>query len=113
MKIKRLIAGLLCLSSIAVLFGCDSKESYTKVTEIEENSRIFEVNYDRVDYDCGDKFWADNNDNWGGGCTAVTKELSNGHRVVGRNMDLNIAAKPAYVVRTNASEGRFKTVGLA
>ncbi len=113
MKLKQVLSVLISILLVATLFGCTNKGGFTKVTEIEENSRIFEVNYDRVDYDIGDKFWADNNDNWGGGCTAVTKEFSNGHRVVGRNMDLNIANKAAYIVRTNASEGRYKTVGLA
>ena len=113
MKNKKIILSLLCLLLALTLVGCGSNETFTKISEIEENSRIFEVYYDRVDYDYGDKFWADNNDNWGGGCTAVSKELSDGHRVVGRNMDLNIANKPAYIVRTNASEGRYKTVGLA
>ena len=114
MKFKKVFSALICILLVVTLLGCNSKEEhFTKVTEVEENSRIFEVNYDRVDYDYGDKFWSDNNDNWGGGCTAVTKEFSNGHRVVGRNMDLNIADKPAYIVRTNASEGRYKTVGLA
>ncbi len=113
MKIKRKLAALICIALVSALFGCGSGESFIKINEVEENSRIFEVNYDRVDYDYGDKFWAENNDNWGGGCTAVSKELSDGHRIVGRNMDLNIADKPAYIVRTNASEGRYKTIGLA
>ena len=113
MKCKQIFLLFLCFLLSLSLAGCDGRAHFTKISEIEENSRVFEVFYDRVDYDAGDKFWADNNDNWGGGCTAVTKELSNGHRIVGRNMDLNIAAKPAYIVRTNASDGRYKTVGLA
>ncbi len=113
MKVKKIIIVLMSILLASTLVGCNSKEKYTQISEVEENSRIFEVCYDRVDYDYGDKFWADNNDNWGGGCTAVSKELSNGHRIVGRNMDLNIANKAAYIVRTNASEGRYKTIGLA
>lgn len=118
MRIKKfttiVVTAVLVLGLILGLAACNNnKENYTKVNEIEENTRIFEVCYDSINYDYGDKFWSDNNDNWGGGCTAVTKELSNGHRVVGRNMDLNIANKAAYVVRTNAAEGRYKTVGLA
>lgn len=35
----------MCILLVAMHFGCNSKESYTKITEIEENSRIFEVNY--------------------------------------------------------------------
>lgn len=109
---KHLKALLLLPITLSVgLTGCS--ETYKKINEIYEGSKIFEVNYDKVDYDYGDKFWKDNNDNWGGGCTAVTKELSNGHRVVGRNMDLNISDKAAYVVRTAATEDTYKTLGLA
>lgn len=113
MKFKKTLSVLICILMCTTFFGCNKNEKYSAIKEIEENSRIFEVCYDRVDYESGDKFWAENNDNWGGGCTAVTKELSNGHRIVGRNMDLNVAKKPAYIVRTDASEGRYKTVGLA
>ena len=113
MKKSKLSLAIICSLFITTLVGCGSNGDFTKIDEVEENSRIFEVNYDQVDYDAGDKFWADNNDNWEGGCTAVSKEFSNGHRVVGRNMDLNIANKPAYIVRTEASEDRYKTVGLA
>lgn len=99
----------------APLAGCkDDTPHFNPIEEIYDNSRIFEVNYDKVDYDIGDEFWAKNNDNWdNGGCTAVTKEISNGHRIVGRNMDLNIARKAAYVVRTKATEDEYRTLGLA
>ncbi|MCQ2451310.1 MAG: linear amide C-N hydrolase, partial [Clostridia bacterium] len=120
MKLRKIVSISLCVLLTVSLLGCGKKEklsktaeSFTKITEIAKDSRIFEVNYDKVDYDYGDKFWADNNDNWGGGCTAVTKQLSNGHRIVGRNMDLNIADKAAYIVRTNETKDRYKTVGLA
>ena len=102
------------LIGTVTLSGCEGKEHFTKIQEIDEGSRIFEVNYEKVDYDAGDKFWKDNNDNWDdGGCTAVTKEISNGHRIVGRNMDLNIARKPAYIVRTEKTEDEYRTIGLA
>ena len=105
---------LALLAGLVTVSGCESKEHFTKLQEIAEGSRIFEVNYETVDYDAGDKFWKDNNDNWDdGGCTAVSKEISNGHRIVGRNMDLNIAKKAAYVVRTEKTEEEYRTIGLA
>lgn len=108
---KNLILLIPCLLTIGFA-GCKKQPHYTKLKEIEEGSRIFEINYDKVDYDGGDKFWAENNDNWGGGCSAVTKNIG-GHRIVGRNMDLNLSHKAAYVVRTNENEKQIKTLGLA
>ena len=58
MKTKMLVLVLICVLLIASLFACGTTENFTKISEIEEGSRIFEVNYDRVDYDRGDKFWA-------------------------------------------------------
>lgn len=118
MKNKRvyllLALALIMVLACVLISGCESREHFTKIQEIAEGSRIFEVNYEKVDYDAGDKFWKDNNDNWDdGGCTAVTKEISNGHRIVGRNMDLNIARKAAYIVRTAETEDEYRTIGLA
>lgn len=113
-KLYLLITLALIIVFSATFTGCEKQESFNKVDEIEEGSRIFEVNYESVDYDAGDKFWKDNNDNWdNGGCTAVTKQISNGHRIVGRNMDLNIAKKAAYIVRTDKTEDEYRTIGLA
>lgn len=114
---KRYLSVMIVLAMLLgclTISGCESGEQFTKVEEIDAGSRIFEVNYEKVDYDAGDKFWKDNNDNWDdGGCTAVTKEISNGHRIVGRNMDLNIARKAAYIVRTEKTEDEYRTIGLA
>lgn len=113
MKKKLLLLFPALLTSCLV--GCD-KTHYTKVEEILEGSRVFEVNYDKVDWDGGDEFWAKNNDNWDGGCSAVTKKINEDgkdHRIVGRNMDLNLSEKAAYVVRTKANELGIKTLGLA
>ena len=49
---------------------------------------------------------------WSGGCSAAAKCTDSGHTLVGRNMDLNISHKPAYVMRTK-SEGGRSTVGLS
>lgn len=67
--------------------------------------------YTELDYDYAEKYFAEHNDNWGGACTAVAKTTDNGTMLIGRNMDLVISNKAAYVVRT-AVEGCYETVGL-
>lgn len=79
-----------------------------RIKELEKY--IFEVEeYTSLDYKMADDFYAKRNDNWGGGCSAISKTV-NGHRLVGRNMDQSISNKCAYIIRTNT--GKFKTFGL-
>lgn len=119
---KKLITFLLVLS-LFLITGCQKKDEAIKeeasqeiidtnfkgLTELEKY--VFELDeYTALDYEYADKYFADNNDNWGGGCSAISK-IVDGHRLVGRNMDLNISNKNAYIIRTNA--GKFKTIGLA
>ena len=111
---KKLIKILLLLAIPVALSSCGEPERIKdKIHELAPY--VFEVDtYKSIDYDAADKFWATNNDNWGGGCSAVTKMMDiNGeqHRIIGRNMDLNISNKCAYIVRTNI--GNRKTVGLS
>ena len=80
-----------------------------KLHELEKY--VFEVDeYTSLDYEFAEKYFAEHNDNWGGGCSAISK-MVDGHRLVGRNMDLNISNKCAYIIRTNA--GKYKTLGLS
>lgn len=106
-KMKKIVLLLLTVSTL-LLPGCTT--DYTaKFTEIGDH--LFEVEeYTDLDYDAADEFYAEANDNWEGGCSAISK-MVDGHRLVGRNMDLNISNKCAYVVRTNA--GKYRTVGIA
>lgn len=46
-----------------------------------------------------------------GGCSAAAKKLSDNTTIVGRNLDLTISNKPAYINRTNVN-GFYKTIGL-
>ena len=113
---------ILLVFCILTLTGCNSindiesnkpnNESITtnykdKLKELDKY--VFEVEeYTTLDYDVADKFYAKSNDNWGGGCTAVSK-MVDGHRLVGRNMDQSISYKCVYIVRTNA--GKYRTFG--
>lgn len=67
--------------------------------------------YKSLDYDYADEFWAKDNDNWKVGCSAITKVVDDGHRLVGRNMDLNISHKALYVVRGEGE--KYNTIGIA
>lgn len=101
---------LLILTLVLLLCtACGKSGSQTKLHELEQY--IYEVEeYTHLDYDYADAYFAKTYDNWGGGCSAVSK-IVNGHRLVGRNMDLNISNKCAYIIRTNA--GKYRTLGLA
>lgn len=102
-----MLLAVLCLTALT---GCASKKDYkSKLTELDKY--VFEVDeYTELDYAAADKFYAERNDNWGGGCSAITKMID-GHRIVGRNMDQSISNKCAYIIRTNA--GKYRTLGLA
>lgn len=105
---------LIALLSLLLVVGCSTNNkqdvNYTdKLIELDDY--LFEVEeYKELDYEVADAFYARSNDNWGGGCTAISK-MVDGHRLVGRNMDQSISNKCAYIIRTDA--GKYKTLGLA
>lgn len=84
-----------------------------KIKKIDDY--IFELDtYKEIDYDivCQDfderiKKWSQ-----GGGCSCIVKTTDTGETIVGRNMDLTISNKPAYIVRTDCP-GKHKTVGIS
>ena len=89
--------------------------------QAEEEGIFCEVRFDHVleipvctelDYDYIDEVAIETLDLWGGGCTAVATVTDAGETLVGRNMDLNISHKPAFIIRTKV-EGCYETRGLA
>ena len=107
---RKIIIALLSITIIFATTSC-SKEKVVKVEEIYEY--VYDAGeYTKLDYDNSSKFYAQQYDNWGGGCSAIAKTLANGQTIVGRNMDLNISNKCAYVIRTNVKDC-YPTIGLA
>lgn len=109
MKIKN-IASLIALAALltTVLTGCNKEKFETK----EIAPYFYEVGtYTSLDYQFVNDYFAEQNDNWGGGCSAISAVID-GTRLVGRNMDLNISNKCAYVVKTDIPD-KFETIGLA
>lgn len=100
------------LSVVAILAvaltGC--KSSKFEVRKIDDY--FYEAGtYSSLDYEYAKEYFAAENDNWGGGCSAVSAVIG-GKRLVGRNMDLNISNKCAYFVRTDIPH-KYETIGLA
>lgn len=108
MKKKFLILITLFLI-LSTIFACNEKNVSLQVKELEPY--IFDTEtITSIDYKFAEKYFAKLNDNWGGGCSCVAKVLPDGHMVLGRNMDLNISNKCAYIVHTNCKD-KYKTVG--
>lgn len=102
-----ILIGVLAMCML-VISGCSSGHR-SEMNEIAKY--VFEMDeYTELDYDAADAFYAERNENWGGGCSAITKMID-GHRIVGRNMDQSISNKCAYIIRTNA--GKYRTLGIA
>ena len=105
---KKVLVVLLTFCMLLPAAGCSGNKT-AKFHELEKY--IYEVDeYTELDYDYADEFYAKSNDNWEVGCSAITKMID-GSRIVGRNMDMFISYKSAYIVRTNA--GKYRTIGLA
>lgn len=66
--------------------------------------------YTTIDYSYEDKLNKDRFDNWSG-CTAIAKNIGD-NTIIGRNMDMTISDKAAYIYKTNI-KGKYKTLNLA
>lgn len=104
--ISFLLSIIMCLMSF---FGID----FRCKPKLE---KIFDYVYDlgtytSYDVKAADDYFADEYDDWGGKCTAVEKTLDDGTVLVGRNMDLNISNKAAYVYRTKI-RNCYETINL-
>ena len=106
---KKLLTLLATLLIAVSLTGCQ-KEKTVKLKEVYDH--VFDAGtYTELDYDYAEQHFKEHYDNYGGGCTAVAKVNKAGDTIIGRNMDLNISNKAAYIFRTDV-KGCYKTVNL-
>ena len=101
------------ISLLLLCSGCNKNVDYYP----DKFERVYDYvidlgTYTALDYEYADDYFSKEYNNWGGGCSAIAKTLENGDTIVGRNMDLNISNKAAYIMRTNVKDA-YKTVGLA
>ena len=108
---KKIITLFLTLSLLCLCFGCSKDQSEEiKLTEVFDY--VFDAGtITSLDYDYADAYFNKEYNNWGGGCSAIAKTLDNGDTIVGRNMDLNISNKAAYIFRTDVKDC-YKTINL-
>lgn len=107
---KKLFNIITIVITILLCTSCNNKIEHRDVTEIFEY--VYDAGtYNELDYDFANKWFANEYDNYGGKCSAIAKTLDNGQTIVGRNMDLNISDRCAYVVRTNVKDC-YETLGL-
>lgn len=108
---KKIITLLLTTFMICLCFGCSKGSNTIELTEVFDY--VFDAGtITSLDYDYADAYFNKEYNNWGGGCSAIAKTLDNGDTIVGRNMDLNISNKAAYIFRTDVKDC-YKTINLA
>lgn len=125
MKIRRFAMPIMACALLSFMVACDNngKNTANEETQAIEQPVFVPVTnvmdyvvdagtYTELDYDYANTFVDGKYDGWTKACTAVAKTLPNGQTVVGRNMDLYISNKPAYILRTKC-EGFYETVGLS
>lgn len=105
-KLKKIVALLMTLMIAASLCSCSDECVRTgKLKELFE--RVFDAGtYTSLDYDYAQQYFTDAYDQWekDGGCTCVAKKTDDGTMMLGRNMDLTICDKAAYVFRTKCDD---------
>ena len=110
---KKIYKVITVLFILLICFGCSLTKEETLHRDVEEiYEYVFDAGtYTKLDYEYAHDYFSKEYDNYGGKCSAIAKTLDNGQLIVGRNMDLNISDKCAYVVRTKV-DGCFETLGL-
>ena len=110
-NIKKLFVVILSLILVFSLASCgNNKDTKIKLTPVFDYVLDAGI-YKSLDYDFAEEYFRTHYDNDGGACTACAKVNSAGEMLIGRNMDLNISDRSAYIFRTDI-EGCYKTINL-
>lgn len=108
---KKIIALLIVVTMTIPLCSCGSKCVRTgKLKKVFD--RVCDAGtYTSLDFDAAQEYFKETYDQWekDGGCTCVAKQTDDGTMMLGRNMDLTICDKVAYIFRTKC-EGCYETI---
>ena len=111
-SMKVIIMTVLAVAMVLSCAACDQDKKTENTMLKEVCYHVLDAGiYTTLDYDYASQEFANGHDLSSGMCTAVAKVTEDGTMLMGRNMDLTISNKAAYVVRT-AVEGCYETVGL-
>lgn len=111
---KKVVAGVVTGVMVAttLMTGCAATTVNDNVKVNVALDHVIDAGtYTVLDNEGANKHLAEKYDFWIGGCTAAATTTENGETLVGRNMDLYISDKPAFVCRTEVP-GEYKTVGV-
>lgn len=104
---------IIIVITILCMFACKSINTVQMKEVTKIHDYVFDLGtYDNLDFENAEKFFKEKFDGWDGACTAVAKITDDNEMIVGRNMDLYISNKPAYVIRTNVPN-KYKTIGIS
>ena len=95
---------------LAILIGISCFKNSRHKTEKVFDGVLDVGTYTKIDYSYEDKLNQTRFDNWSG-CTAIAKNIGD-NTIIGRNMDMTISDKAAYIYRTDI-DGKYKTLNLA
>ena len=118
-----LLTGIMAISLIACSAKSKANTSKTKKEDNISVKRIYDYVLDvgtitEIDYKAGDNLMSGDGDKdeddktRDGGCSACVKTLDDGTTVAGRNMDLALSNKAAYVFKT-AIPNCYETINLS
>ncbi len=113
MRKKSIIIGGLLVTMTTALAGasaCAAEEKRIPVDVVLDH--VIDIGtFESLDFEEVNRQLTEKFDFWVGGCTAVAKTTEDGDTIVGRNLDLYISDKPAYVCRTKVP-GSYETIGV-
>lgn len=109
------VVALIAAMGVSFIAGCAKKAEAAEKANVKVNTVLDRVidagTYTELDRDSVNAVMKDKYDFWVGGCTAAATQVEDGDTIIGRNMDLYISDKPAFVLRTEVP-GNYRTVGV-
>lgn len=103
---------ILLFAILLALTGCSAKNGTDSMSAERVFDYVMETGiYTELDYIFAEKYFSSQSNSTAGMCSAIATIAGDGDMIVGRNMDLTVSNKPAYIVRTKVKDS-YETIGL-